>query len=171
MRPRVLLAIQVAGVAAGSLVAGWDFISEPSQNLWAVNVTVLIILTIEVVFLLARGGTLPPLSPVSGPRYSAMNTPTRQMQALLKGADEGFTQNRREVAQLLRSAVGAKLASPKGPASKDAVEARILGVLGAKLYSELLPDDSLMAARAKGPTDYILHLKDGLTLLQRSLGV
>jgi hypothetical protein len=171
MRPRVLFAVKVAGAAAGFLLAGWDFISEPSPNLWAVNATVLIILTIEVMFLLALRGTPPPPSPVSGPWHSAMYTPTRRMQALLKGADEGFAQNRKEVAQLLRSAVGAKLATPKGPASRDAVDARILGVLGAKLYSELLPDDSSRPARVRRTTDYILRLKDGLSLLQRSLGV
>jgi hypothetical protein len=171
MRPRVLLAIQVAGVAAGLLLAGWDFVSGPSLNLWAVNATVLIILTIEVLLLLARSRTLPPLSPASGPWHSAISTPTRRMHALLRGADEGFTQNRKEVAQLLRSAVAAKLATPKGPAPKDAVDARILGVLGPKLFSELLPDDSSRPAKVRRTPGYILGLNEGLSLLQRALGV
>ena len=171
MRPRVLLAIQVAGVAAGLLLAGWDFISEPSLNLWAVNATVLIILTIEVLFLLAMRGTLPPLSSASGRWHSARNTPTRRMHSLLKGADEGFAQNRREVAQLVRSAVGAKLATSTGPASKDTVNARILGVLGPTLFSELFPDDASKPARVRRTPDYIPHLDEGLSLLQRALGV
>jgi hypothetical protein len=171
MKPRLLPAFKVAGVAAGFLLAGWDLISEPTQNLWAVNATVLIFLTIEAVFLLSLRKTPPPISLSSGIWYSAMNTPTRRMHALLKGADDGFTQNRKEVAQLLRSAVGAKLATPGGPASKEAIDARILGVLGTKLYSELLPEDSSRPAKARSEADYISCLNEGLSILQRTLGV
>jgi hypothetical protein len=158
-------------VAAGFLAALWDLYSGPSLELWALNSTVVAGLSVECAALLLLKG--PKKKPDSSPESTSYvrTTPWRGMYNLLRGAEEGYTQNRKEIAIILRSAVAARVSSEAHGATTEEVDARILGAVGPKVYSEVFADEPSMEARVKRPGTYLPELTEGVHRLHEALGI
>jgi hypothetical protein len=170
-RPKYSTVAGGTGVVVGSSLAVWDFIAGPSLNLWAINATVVLALALESAALLLVNGPQHTWSSPSEPRPIRRRMPLDKMLVLMNGAREGYTQNRKELAQMLRSAVDAKLAAKTGPLPGEVVEARISEAVGQRLYSELFSEEGWRPAKVERSPDYLAHLNEGVGLLRKSLGL
>lgn len=161
--------VAAAAIALGSLMALLDFISGPSLNLLAVNSTILSALTIMSVALLATPGTVPAGKETRESFDGKRRTPMVEMVGLLKGARDGYTLNRKEIALVLRSAVDSKMGDGASPPPHETVDAYLRSALGPQSFSEFFSEDEWRSTRVESSKNYLARLKDVVTTLKQSL--
>ena len=162
--------IAAAAVVLGVIMAAVDSTSGPSLNLLAANSTILLLLTVILVGLFALGGAESAARDADRDIAPQRRAPQMEMVETLKGARDGYTTNRREIARILRRAVNARAGAGAGNRSPEAADAYLETILDAASYSEFIAGPEQMTTRVKATKGYITRVGDVVALVERSIG-
>lgn len=162
--------LPAAAITLGSMTVAFDLTYAPNLSLLAADSTLLSALAAVIVALLVAR-SVKPARRESGALGEARRMPVDEMAELLRGAQEGYTLNQKEVARMLRSAVDAKKADEQGSPFHETVDTYLRSVLGQETFSRLLSEDAWRDTRVKSPQGYLSSLRNAVVLLSESLEV
>jgi hypothetical protein len=159
----------VAAVALAAFMLLQDLVSGPSLSLLALNSTILSVLMVVLVSLLAAALTVRDARTNAEHFRWVRRTPVGEMAETLKGANDGFTSNRREVARTLRWAVGAKFGNETGTRSQEAVDTYLKSILSPRSFEEFFSESDWRASKVEASRGYLVRLKEVVTSVGQSL--
>ena len=158
----------VAASGRGRLVASLDSVLGPSLNLLSINstgLTALTALSVGIILLLGSRRAPPARAP---PKYR-VRMPALEMQALVRGAREGYVSNRRGVARVLAGAAKARLDDGRMAPTGPEVEGYLRAALGSSYSGDLFLPQAENRVRVPPSGTYVASLKEAVALLERRL--